>query len=65
MSPVSPVFHTVETMRIALNLKKPTLENKMSMLVSKAFKLYLSFSPSASKVKIKYPKQKIYSEKIN
>ena len=45
MSPVSPVFHTVETVIIVLNsirVNSLALEKKMSMLVGRALKFSLS-----------------------
>ena len=47
MSPFSPVFHMVETVRFDLTLRvnSPTLENKMSRLVNKALKISFSFTP--------------------
>ena len=47
MSPVSPVFYTVETMSFVLkfNVNSLTLENKMSMIVGRALKISLSFRP--------------------
>ena len=54
MSPVSPVFHIIGTVRLSLNSiwnKTPSPENEMSMLVSRALKLSFLLPP-ISKVKI-------------
>ena len=40
LSPVSSVFHTVETVRLSLNSNTPTPDIKMSMLDCRALKFF-------------------------